>query len=88
MIKYLHKKTLKLTVPKGIVKHLAFFLEKTYGIWGSIPTLNSDKYNVLKSINWRCETEPLRRDFDFQANWDLDKGVEETLEWYKMEKWL
>ena len=86
--KHLHKKTLKLTVPKGIVKHLAFFLEKTYGIWGSIPTLNSDKYNVLKSINWRCETEPLRRDFDFQANWDLDKGVEETLEWYKMEKWL
>ncbi len=86
--KHLHRKTIKITVPTGIVKQLAFVLEKTYGLWGSVPTLNTDKYNVLKNINWRCEIEPLQHDFNFKANYDLDKGVKETVEWYKKEGWL
>ena len=84
----LHKKTLRITVPSGIVRYLAFGLEKLYGIWGSIPTLNSDKYRVLSSNNWRCETGPLEKDFNFVAEYDLEKGVKETIEWYKKEKWL
>lgn len=86
--KYLHRKTLKITVPGGIVRQLACILEKTFGLWGSIPTLNTDKYNVLKSINWRCEIEPLQHDFNFIANYDLDSGVRETIDWYKKEGWL
>ena len=86
--KHLNRKTVKITVPTGIVKQLAFLLEKTFGLWGSMPTLNTDKYNVLKSINWRCDTEPLQRDFSFTADYDLDKGVKETLEWYKQNGWL
>ncbi len=86
--KHLHQKTIKITVPKGIVKQLAFCLEKTFGLWGSVPTLNTDKFNVLKSINWRCEIEPLQRDFNFIANYDLDRGVKETVEWYKQNGWL
>lgn len=86
--KYLHKKTIKITLPPGIVRQLAFLLERTYGLWGSIPTLNTDKFNVMKSTNWRCEIEPLQRDFGFFAHYDLDKGVKETVEWYKNEGWL
>jgi len=86
--KHLGKKTVSFTVPAGIVKVLALSLEKICGIWGSVPTLNSDKYNVLSSINWRCETLPLQTDFGFKAEYDLDKGVKETLEWYKKEGWL
>ncbi len=84
----LRKKTLRITVPSGIVKQIAFGLEKLYSIWGSIPTLNTDKFNVLSSVNWRCETEPLQRDFNFLAEYDLEKGVKETIDWYKKEKWL
>ena len=84
----LQKKTIKITVPAGIVKQLAFGLEKLCGLWGSMPTLNTDKYNVLSSVNWRCETGPLQKDFNFTAEYDLEKGVRETIEWYKKEKWL
>jgi nucleoside-diphosphate-sugar epimerase len=84
----LGKKTVRITVPSGIVKQLAFGLEKLYGLWGSIPTLNTDKYRVLSSSNWRCETAPLQNDFDFVAEYDLEKGVRETIEWYRKEKWL
>ncbi len=86
--KHLGKKTLSFTVPSGLVKAISISLEKVYGIWGGTPTLNSDKYNVLSSTNWKCETAPLRSDFNFQALYDLDTGVKETLEWYKKEGWL
>jgi UDP-glucose 4-epimerase len=86
--KILQKKTLKITIPTAFVKHLAFGLEKLYSLWGTVPTLNADKYNVLSSVNWRCETEPLQRDFGFAAEYDLEKGVSETIEWYKKEHWL
>jgi nucleoside-diphosphate-sugar epimerase len=86
--KILQRKTIKIKVPSVIVKHLAFGLEKLYGLWGTIPTLNTDKYNVLSSTNWRCETEPAQRDFGFIAEYDLEKGISETIDWYKSEHWL
>ncbi len=86
--KVLNKKTIRITVPGGVVRRLAYGLEKIYSLWGSIPTLNTDKFNVLSSMNWRCEIEPLMRDFNFTAEYDLEKGVQETIEWYKKEKWL
>jgi nucleoside-diphosphate-sugar epimerase len=86
--KILGKKTLRITVPTGIVKQIAFGLEKLYGLWGSMPTLNSDKYRVLSSCNWKCEVEPLQKDLGFTAQYDLEKGVREAIDWYKKEKWL
>jgi dihydroflavonol-4-reductase len=86
--KVLGKKTVRLTFPAGVVRVIAAGLEKTYSFWGAIPTLNTDKYKVMSSINWRCETEPLQRDFGFTAEYDLEKGVRETIDWYKKEHWL
>ncbi len=86
--KHLQKKTLSFVVPSGIVKVLAHSMEGIFSLWGAIPTLNSDKYNVLASTNWKCETSPLQSDFNFSAEYDLDKGVKEALEWYHKEGWL
>ena len=86
--KILQKRTIKITVPRIIVKQLASGLEKIYGLWNTIPTLNSDKYNVMSSINWRCETDPLQTDFGFVAEYDLENGIRETIDWYKTEHWL
>jgi nucleoside-diphosphate-sugar epimerase len=86
--KILGKKTIRFTVPLSIVRSIATLGESIAGLWGGMPTLNTDKYKVLRSTNWRCETEPLVTDFDFKAEYDLEKGVAETLAWYKKEKWL
>jgi len=86
--KHLNKKTFSFTVPAGIVKIIARSLESICSLWGTTPTLNSDKYSVLSSINWKCEVIPLQTDFGFKADYDLDAGVKETLEWYKKEGWL
>jgi len=86
--KALGKKTIRFTVPLFLVKTIAVIGENVSGLLGSIPTLNTDKYNVLKSTNWRCEVEPLKNDFGFTAEYDLEKGVTEALAWYKKEGWL
>jgi len=86
--KALGKKTIRFTVPLFIVRAIATIGENVAGLWGSIPTLNTDKYNVLSSTNWRCEVEPLEKDFAFKAEYDLEKGVAETLAWYKKEGWI
>jgi nucleoside-diphosphate-sugar epimerase len=86
--KALGRRTIRFTVPLFLVRAIAVAGENVASLWGSIPTLNTDKYNVLRSTNWRCEVEPLDRDFGFKAEYDLEKGVAETLDWYKQEKWL
>ena len=86
--RHLGKKTLKITLPSGLVRGIAFCTEKVSSLWGTVPTLNTDKFKILNSKNWRCEVEPLRRDFHFEARYDLDRGVKETLDWYFLEGWL
>jgi UDP-glucose 4-epimerase len=86
--KALSRKTIRFTVPLFIVRTVAAIGEQVAGLWGGMPTLNTDKYNVLKSTNWRCEFETLESDLGFKAEYDLERGVQETLEWYKKEKWL
>lgn len=51
-------------------------------------TLNKDKYSILAARNWDCDIEDLKQDLGYEPEYDLQKGVEETIAWYKKEKWL
>jgi nucleoside-diphosphate-sugar epimerase len=82
------KRVLKLRTPLFLVKFISAFLETVCGWFGKTPTLNRDKYNILSAKNWKCETEPLEKDFNFKAEYDLERGMREAIEWYKKEKWL
>ncbi|MEI8204886.1 MAG: NAD(P)-dependent oxidoreductase [Bacteroidota bacterium] len=84
----LKKKTIRLTVPKSIVKVMAYTGEKIGGMFGFYPTLNMDKYYLLSADNWICDTEELEKDLGFSAQYDLESGVKETIKWYKNEGWL
>ncbi|MCZ6692722.1 MAG: NAD(P)-dependent oxidoreductase [Bacteroidetes bacterium] len=84
----LGKRTLSLRLPIPLVKLAAFLMEKIYGFSGEVPAFNREKVNELTALNWTCETQPFYRDMKFKAQYDLDKGVAETIDWYKQEKWL
>lgn len=86
--KHLQKKTLRITLPLGLVGGIAFVMEKIFSVGGKMPTLNTDKFNIMKSTNWTCQVDLLQKDFNFRAEYDLDQGVKEVLEWYKKEGWL
>ena len=86
--KHLNKKALYLPVPLFLVKAISYTLDTVCGLFGVSPTLNKDKYKVMRATNWICEVEPLQKDLDFEADYDLDKGIEACVKWYKKEGWL
>jgi len=53
-----------------------------------VTALNRDKYNILRQRNWRCDISPAQRDLGFKPEYDLERGVKETIRWYKENGWL
>ena len=51
-------------------------------------TLNSDKYLILKQRNWICDITPLQRDLGFVPTYNLRRGLEESIAWYRQKGWL
>ncbi len=55
---------------------------------GKTCTLNRDKYKIMCQRNWVCDTTETCRDLGFTPRYSLEEGVNETIAWYKKEKWL
>jgi nucleoside-diphosphate-sugar epimerase len=55
---------------------------------GKLTTLNMDKYHILSQRNWNCDIEPARRELGYEPQWTIERGVPETVAWYKQEGWL
>ena len=74
------KRILKICIPVFVLKIICFLMDTVYGWFGKSPTLNRDKYNILKARNWLCDIEPLQKDANFQADYDLSRGINEIIE--------
>jgi UDP-glucose 4-epimerase len=42
----------------------------------------------MKQRNWRCDMTPTKEELNFTPDYDLKRGVAETIAWYKKEEWL
>lgn len=51
-------------------------------------TLNRDKYNIMKQRNWRCDIDPVIKELGYKPEYNLERGVKETVSWYKKEGWV
>ncbi len=86
--KVLKRKTLTIVFPKWFVKPYVFINEKIACMTGKPTTLNTDKYNELIAKNWLCDSSAVAGDFSFSPEYDLEKGVKQTVEWFKKEGML
>ena len=77
-----------LTLPLGLVRCVSAMAETVAGWAGRSSTLNRDKYNIMKQRNWRCDIRPLVDELGYQPEYDLERGVRESIAWYKKEGWL
>ncbi len=85
----LNKKTICIVFPKLLIRIIAFFNEKiSCKIFHNIPTLNTEKYKEISQVNWACDSTSLIRDFGFKPEFDLEKGINETIKWYIKENLL
>jgi len=84
----LNKNALKIKLPMGIIRPLAYITEKISKYKGTSPALNIEKLNELAAESWHCDPTETYLDLGFQPSYDLYTGMKETVEWYKEQKWL
>jgi nucleoside-diphosphate-sugar epimerase len=85
---FLKIKTLKVHLPMGVVNAVLGLLQLAYTNSKNAPALNKEKLAELQAPNWVCSTEFFRKDLGVAPAYDLKAGIEETLEWYRSNKWL
>lgn len=86
--KYSNKKIKRLFLPVWFAKSIAFISESFAFFSGKTSFLRVDKISELAAQNWTCNTRPLISDLNFKAEYNLETGMQETIEWYKENKWL
>ncbi len=75
-------------LPLVFLKIVSYCAEFFASLTGSASTLNRDKYNIMKQRNWICDITPLQKELEFEPDYPLEKGVYETVNWYKKSGWL
>ena len=60
--------------------------EKVAAAQGKSSTLNRDKFKIMRQRNWNCDVSPAKRDFGFNPQYDLRRGLAATVAAYKEEK--
>ena len=86
--KALQKRTIKLHIPLGIIKALASLMDRLYANSANTPTLNKEKINELTAPNWTCSIDNLKKDLKFVPKYNLEQGLQESVNWYRTNKWL
>ena len=82
------KWVLKLRVPLLFLKMVSGIAELFSKITKKPSTLNLDKYKIMKRRDWTCDTSSLKQDLGFHADYDLERGIRESVSWYKRQGWL
>lgn len=82
------KHVLHITAPLWFLKIVAYTSEGISKLTGKASTLNKDKYKIMSQRDWTCDITPLREILEYEPQWQLPKGVKETIKWYKKENWL
>ena len=82
------KKLLRIKVPLAVLYIVSCFLELFFKIFGRPSTLNRDKYKIMRHRDWTCSNQPITQDLGFQPEYDLEKGLRTSIEWYKQNGWL
>ena len=79
---------LRIKAPIWVLRIVTFFGEQVGRITGKISALNNDKYHILKQRNWRCDIQPAIDELGYQPEYQLERGVKETVAWYKEHHWI
>lgn len=84
----MNRKIVHVALPVWFVKIIAALAEQVCRISKKPPALNREKVNELAASNWNCDVEPLHAELNFKAEYNLETGINETIDWYKKEKWI
>lgn len=75
-----------LRLPMWVVYGASWVSEKWAAAQMKASTLNRDKYRIMKQRNWNCDVSDAVRDFGFNPQFSLERGVEATVKAYLEKK--
>lgn len=79
---------LRIKAPIWVLRVVTFFGEYIGRMTGKISALNNDKYNIMRQRNWRCDIRPAVEELGYSPQYDLERGVKQTVKWYLENGWL
>lgn len=82
------KRPIRLFIPYAVVSLFAKISESVYKKSKHVPTLYPERLGELTAANWACDISKAENELGYLPNYDLTKGLKESLIWYKENKWL
>ena len=79
---------LRIKAPVWFLRAVCTVSEKANALRHRTATLNRDKFHILCQRNWQCDIRPATEELGYRPEYPLERGVKETIEWYKKEGWL
>lgn len=83
--KLLNKKTLRLRLPIPVLSLYAHIMHR---INPNATVLSKDKVDELVQDCWVCDIQKAVNELGFKPAYTLEQGLEETIKWYQVQKWL
>jgi len=84
----MNKKTIPVRIPKTVVFFLAFLSESFAKLSGKATTFNLQKAKEITRRYWMLDVSKAKAELGFAPRYDLERGAEETVRWYKENGWL
>lgn len=86
---YLNKKTLKVKLPLSVMRFAAGTVDTVHkAVTGYTPFLSKEKIDEISQPNWLCDSSDVWSAINDKPQYFLKEGLEETIEWYREQKWL
>ena len=86
----LQKKTFQISIPLPPIMGIAWLIEKMYNIVapGKMPLLTREKINEISCATWSCDAQDVWNTLEARPFFNLQTGMENTIEWYRSNKML
>jgi nucleoside-diphosphate-sugar epimerase len=84
----LNKKSRTIRIPLFLVRAMAFFAHHSSSLVNRQSALSPEKYRELTAPSWNCDMDKTFSELNYTPRFDLRKGVKETVQWYKENKWI
>ena len=84
----LEKRPFKVKVPLFLLDFISIFTEAAAKITHQAPTLNRQRVRDLKQRFWICDSTKAQNEFGYRPTYCLQKGMQETADWYRAHGWL
>jgi dihydroflavonol-4-reductase len=84
----LNKRFITLRLPHALVYSVAAVAQSVAAMQRKPATLNLEKARDITQLYWTCDISKAIRELGYRQEMPIEKGIVNTVEWYREQKWL